>query len=207
MIIHQIYGLLDDGEMPELFVKAQEKVKDFAAENNYEYKLWNKSDIDLLEQKYPLYQSMLDNVRYKIMKVDIARFLILHDSGGLYLDLDIEPKITKLKDYDFAVGMSKNKVNMEVIQSTKGNPLLLDYLDYVAEQIDEKSKIEIYKKWKGRFVLHTTGPYSLQRWIKKNKLKPYTYNANNSSTSPPKLNLVGDEEFISYPSGSWLGKK
>lgn len=206
MIIHQIYGLLDDGPMPELFSKLQKKVKAFASKNNYQYKLWNKSEVDKLVNKYPKYKSMVNNARFKIMKVDIARFLILHDRGGLYLDLDIEPKISKLKDYDLAFGISKGKVNMEVIQSKKGNELLLNYLDYVKEQIAEKSKMDIYKTRKGRFVLNTTGPYSLARWIKKDKIKPDYYNANISTNPPPKFNLVGNEEFLSYPSVSWMGK-
>ena len=31
------------------------------------------------------------------MKVDIIRFIILHKYGGLYVDLDIMPKIKRLK--------------------------------------------------------------------------------------------------------------
>ena len=210
MIIHQIYGLLDDGPMPELFTKLQKKVKAFASKNNYQYKLWGKKDIENLANKYPKYKSMINNARYNIMKVDIGRFLILYDRGGLYMDLDVEPKISKLKDYDFALSTSSkgSKFNMEVVQGKKGNQLLLDYLDYVKEQIAEKSKMDIYKTRKGRFVLHTTGPYSLIRWVKKNKLKPETYNVNNSTNynNKPVFNLTGNEDFLSYPSASWVGK-
>jgi len=206
MIIHQIFIPFDDKGMSELFLKSQKKVKAFASKNNYQYKLWSERDIDSLVNKYPNYKSMVNNARYKIMKVDIARYLILHNRGGLYLDLDIEPKISKLKDYDLAFGMSKGKVNIAVIQSKKGNQQILDYLDYVKEQIAEKSKMDIYKVRKGRYVLHTTGPYSLDRWIKKNKLKPDIYNANIATNPPPKLNLVGNEDFMAYPSVSWMGK-
>ena len=71
--------------------------------------------------------------------------------GGLYLDLDIEPKIKKLKDYDFAIASAcKGKYNVDVIQSKKKNPLNLSYLDYINTQISEKSKMNIYKIWKSR---------------------------------------------------------
>ena len=36
---------------------------------------------------------MYYSVRYTIMKVDIIRFIILHKYGGLYVDLDIIPKL------------------------------------------------------------------------------------------------------------------
>ena len=68
MIIHQIYGLLDDGPMPELFTKLQKKVKAFASKNNYQYKLWNKSEVENLVNKYPKYKNQINNVRYEISK-------------------------------------------------------------------------------------------------------------------------------------------
>ena len=33
-----------------------------------------------------------------------------------------------------------------------------------------------------------------------------TYKVNNSTTNPNSMNLEGGEEFLSYPSGSWIGK-
>tara|TARA_R110002050_G_scaffold11608_3_gene39015 strand:- start:3633 stop:4259 length:627 start_codon:yes stop_codon:yes gene_type:complete len=204
MIIHQIFYDFEgkNKPMPDLYKTLQEKVKKFSKKNNYTYKLWNLSMINSLINKYPKLKPLFNNVRYEIMKVDMLKFLILYDKGGLYLDLDIEPKLKKLKDFDLAFAFSK-KYNVDVIQSKKGNPLLLSYLDYVKEQISVKSKMDIYKMWKMRYVLHTTGPSSLNRWIKKEKIKVGAYRVNNATTNPTKLNLIGNEEFLDYPSGYW----
>tara|TARA_R110002126_G_scaffold67703_6_gene171333 strand:- start:2290 stop:2919 length:630 start_codon:yes stop_codon:yes gene_type:complete len=205
MIIHQIfYDFSGKNEpMPQLYKTLQEKVKKFSKRNNYTYKFWNKSMIDKLINKYARYKPLLNNVRYEIMRVDMVKFLILYDSGGLYLDMDIQPKLNKLKDYDLAFASTGKKFNVDVIQSKKGNPLLLSYLDYVKEQINEKSKIDIYWERKFRFVLHTTGPNALTRWIKKEKINPNTYRVNDATTNPPQLNLIGNEDFQDYPSGYW----
>ena len=197
------------GDFPQMFQELSDIVKIFCKRNGYKYKVWNEKMSQNLINKYPQYKSMYNNVKYPIMRVDIIRFLILYHEGGLYLDFDIEPKIKKLKDYDWAVSVYNRKspkYNMEAIQSKKGNQLNLDYLDYVKTQIKEKDKISIYNQWKIRYVLNTTGPRSLTRFIKENKIKPQTYKVNNSTTNPNSMNLEGGEEFLSYPSGSWIGK-
>lgn len=205
MIIHQIYYDFEgkNKPMPDLYKTLQEKVKKFSKKNNYTYKLWNKSMLDNLINKYRRLKPLFNNVRYEIMKVDMLKFLILFDKGGLYLDLDIEPKLKKLKDFDLAFASTGKKFNVDVIQSKKGNPLLLSYLDYVKTQIEEKSKMDIYGERKFRYVLQTTGPSALTRWIKKEKINPNTYRVNDATTNPPKLNLIGNEDFQDYPSGYW----
>ena len=97
---------------------------------------------------------------------------------------------------------------MEVIQSPKNNPIMLEYLKYVMTQIEEKDKIEIYNKWKCRYINQTTGPKSLTRFIKLNKFDIKTYKSNSpyrkKADKVGNLNLKGDEEFISYPSLSYM---
>lgn len=208
--IHQIFGLMGDDELPPLFKKSQKAFKSFCKKNNYKYKLWNKKSCEKLVEKYKKYKKLYYSVKYDIMKVDIIRFLILHKYGGLYADLDIFPKLKKLKIGDLIIHYKKGKkrehFEMEVIQSKKNNQVLLDYLDYVKTQIKEKNKIKIYDTWKARYVYHTTGPHSLHRFLKINNIHPDTYNINEPLTKNNSLNLKGDEHFISYPSCSYLDK-
>lgn len=207
MIIHQIFGLLDD-EMPELFVNCRKKVLDWCFKNNYDYILWDKNKCENLIDKYPEYKTLYQNVKYKIMQVDIIRFLILYEYGGVYLDLDITPVIDKLKPYQFAIankkGIKRQHLEIEVIQSYKNNKILLQFLDYAKQQIIDKDKVDIYKSWKCRYVYQTTGPHSFTRFVKINKLLIDKYIINEPTTKDNNLNLNGDEDFISYPSCSYL---
>ena len=207
MIIHQIFGLLGDIEMNDLFKKSSEKFQDFCKKNKYKYMLWTPNMCDELITEYPNYTRMYYSVKYSIMKVDIIRFIILHKYGGLYADLDIYPNIDKLKQHKIIVSEQNDKrklIEMEVLQSDKNNPLLLNFLDYVESQ---KEKIDSYKQWKMRYVYQTTGPFSLQRFIKKKPdIEKYIINVPKNYKNNISLNLKGNEDFISFPSCSYKDK-
>jgi len=212
MIIHQIYWDFKGkgNPMPSLYKEKQQKVKEwckngYGVKNEYTYKLWNEEMVDeLVSSVYPQFQEFISLVKYPIMKVDIVKWLILHNEGGLYLDLDIEPKIQSLKPYVFALASSaSSKYNVDVIQGIKGNTILLEFVKHIQLEVAEKDKIEIYKTWKFRYVLQTTGPSSLNRFIKQNKLKPNIYNTNDATTNPPCMNMTGYEDFIDHPSAVW----
>ena len=181
MIVHQIYwDFSGEGKvMPDLYAVKQYEVMNWAKSNGYQYKIWNELMVDsLIKNKYPQFKTMISNVRFTIMKVDIVKWLILHDEGGLYLDLDIEPNIDCLKPYNFALASSApNKYNVDVIQ--------------------------VYRVRKFRYVLQTTGPHALNRFIKVNKLKPNIYKTNDATTNPSAMNLKGDEAFLDHPSALW----
>ena len=57
---------------------------------DFEYKFWTDEDIrKLVKEKYSEFLDLYDNFPYHIMRVDFARFCILHSYGGIYADLDI----------------------------------------------------------------------------------------------------------------------
>ena len=75
--VHQIFGLLGDTELPPLFRDNQIITKKWCEDNNYSYRLWDtKSCNQLVKTYYPEFYELYNSVRYPIMKVDIARFLI-----------------------------------------------------------------------------------------------------------------------------------
>lgn len=201
---------MGDTQMNELFAQSHKTYIDFCKINNYQYILWSKEMCDELIEEYLEYKDLYNSVRFSIMKVDIIRFIILHKFGGLYADLDTLPRCDELKNSTFIVSdpqTNKNKkYEMEVIQSIKGHPYLLEFLDYVKTQIEEKDKIEVYDKWKCRYVYQTTGPHSLSRFLN-SKDDVDTYIINNPSYDGDKsLNLIGNEDFISHISCSYKDK-
>tara|TARA_R110001632_G_scaffold2768_3_gene12198 strand:+ start:1935 stop:2672 length:738 start_codon:yes stop_codon:yes gene_type:complete len=220
--VHQIFGLLGDTELPPLFRDNQIITKKWCEDNNYSYRLWDtKSCNQLVKTYYPEFYELYNSVRYPIMKVDIARFLILGVYGGLYLDMDCYPVCPHInKDVDFAVADTQNynkkgpsgdalankPYEIEVLQSKVNNPILTDFIRYVATQIKEKDNIKVYETWKCRYVYQTTGPLSFCRFMK-NKEKPHTYKINSPDwKGEQKDNISGDEDFISHISCSYMTK-
>lgn len=57
---------------------------------DYEHKLWNDhDDIDkLVYDHYKNFWNLYNNFPHHIMKIDFARYCILHQYGGLYADMD-----------------------------------------------------------------------------------------------------------------------
>lgn len=195
LYIHQIYGIFKDDKRlidNELFLTSMNKYLEIIHKNNmdnnrsynYIYKLWSDEDCNNLIAKYPEFNYYHD-VRYKIMKVDIIRFLILYEYGGIYSDLDVIPRID---NFDFIlspincdkiyvaqyINKYHNLFDIEIIMTgLTRNKILYDYLLYVKTQIEEKNKIDIYKKWKIRYVFQTTGPRAFNRFIKPKKYNDY----------------------------------
>ena len=113
----------------------------------------------MIKQRYPEHWDMYCGVRYPIMRADIGRVAVLHNDGGLYADLDTLPNRTWYEQVDLAVARAsvpKDKASakkaarlsakqrqapldciprpdMEVIVASAGNPLLLEWLDYMRE--------------------------------------------------------------------------
>jgi len=58
---------------------------------DFEIKLWNdKNDLyDLIQTYYPWYLSAFESFPYDIMRINFARFAMLHQFGGIYADMDI----------------------------------------------------------------------------------------------------------------------
>lgn len=60
---------------------------------SFEVRLWNRADCEaLLSRHYPEYLDMFRGYRYHIQRADAIRYFILHQYGGLYVDLDVSPR-------------------------------------------------------------------------------------------------------------------
>lgn len=217
MIVHQIYFDFYGNGMNELFKESRKQFQLWCRENGYLYRLWTEADCDNLIFEYPQYVDMYLSARYKIMKIDILRFVMLHKYGGLYADLDVFPQIQELKrekDLYFVLdkcnGGRKNLqyITNEVLQIKAGHSFAINYLDYVKKQIEKKQDMEIYKTWKKRYVLQTTGVYALTRYLKKGFYDFDYYTTNQLEFKKGTWDCVGlgnteNVDFKTHQSESW----
>jgi len=196
LLIHQVYGLFEDNQpMSDLFRHSYLKCCSLCYLNNndinskyiYQYKLWNKDDCDKLVKKYSPQFDYYFHVKYKIMKVDIIRFLILYDQGGIYLDMDVvlnTYNLDYLFDYENEIyscyyyyfpsqKYNEKKIDIEIISTINPkNNVIKNYLDFIPKRIIEKDNIDWYNDKKIRYVFQTTGPRSFMKYLDFIKYKP-----------------------------------
>lgn len=144
--------------------------------HDYEHILWDRQmATDLVANKFPHALEFYHNMRYDIQRCDFIRYCILYEHGGIYNDLDI----LALKKYDSILNRdllmynsNDEYVEQDFMASAPRNPLWKLMIDEIMRNYKEKEKIKIYEKWKGRFVLQTTGPRFVGRFFRTH-LKDY----------------------------------
>ena len=71
------------------FKALQDSVKNYNPD--FEYKFFTDDDIiKFLEENYPSYLIIYNELPIKIMKIDFFRYIAVYHYGGFYLDLDVE---------------------------------------------------------------------------------------------------------------------
>ena len=183
--IHQVFWVFKNGQPLEEIPKYKDNVEatqEFCKTNDIEYKLWGLKECEkLVYQEFPEYIDLWKNFRYEIQRVDFIRYCILYQFGGLYIDCDIRPvKNLELvfKDKLFFVHWSNDEKKLPynaVMGAHQGQELFLDILKECERSYLEKSKMEIYDTWKGRFIFQTTGHHMLERVMKKQKMNKNKY--------------------------------
>ena len=139
-------------------------------QNDCEYQLWGMGDVDkLIEKECPEFKDFYDTLRYPIQRLDVAKYLICHFVGGFYADLDVRP-LKPVKDFVqnfdlLQVAMDeKNRAQNDVIYCPKGG--LPNVLEALRENYDRCLNIPIYKSWRFRFILQSTGDRWFHRYLK-----------------------------------------
>ena len=117
-IIHQIYGVFRDGKpMPQLFQNSLQKWRNLAKQMGARHRLWCADEVDaLMKQKYEDLWPTYVNVSNPVMRVDIARLAILHQFGGMYVDLDVLPNRPTYAQSSLAV---QKVIRLDYIQKRK----------------------------------------------------------------------------------------
>ena len=184
-IVHQVYGIFDDGvplEDIDVFYENVTKTEKFCTEKGYEYKMWNLKECNsLINTHFKQYKKLWNQFRLPIQKADFIRYCILYEEGGIYVDCDIHPlrDLDNLfqKDYFFVTWHDdKKKLPYNAVMgSQKGEDIFLKIMKHCEESYRKLSKKEIYKTWKGRFVFQTTGHMMLNRVLKSEKVNKKKY--------------------------------
>ena len=182
-VIHQIFYNIGKGELKDIpaFNKCYQHDKKYCKKRGIRYKLWSRKQVEALlrKPKNKEYQKVYYDFREDIQRIDFARYLILWNFGGIYIDLDIciikEKSIKPLfkEDYFFVRWHDSHLPYNAVLGTKPHNPLYKEILDHCQESYYEKKNQKIYKTWKGRFVFQTTGHFMLQRVLKKNKITDF----------------------------------
>lgn len=104
-IIHQTWK---NSVIPEEYVSYQQKVKDLHP--GWEYRLWTDEDnLELVRNHYPGFLKLYTELPKNIMRADAIRYLIMHHTGGVYLDLDYEMlKPFDLLDFDLVLPLNRS---------------------------------------------------------------------------------------------------
>ncbi len=86
-IIHQTWK---DNNIPDKWKISENMWKQHHPD--WKYILWTDKMIrDYIEIGYPEFLNLFDSYKYNIQRVDMIRYFILKDFGGIYSDLDLYP--------------------------------------------------------------------------------------------------------------------
>lgn len=85
-VIHQIWF---NTSIPRHFVTTRQLCQEINPE--FQFILWNKSMVDnFVREKYPFIDDLFHSYGVWVQRADVARYLIIHHYGGLYIDMDTE---------------------------------------------------------------------------------------------------------------------
>lgn len=163
-----------------LFCVNKIKWQQYAELKGFQYIFIDKDNID---EYLGDHREFFYKCRYAWNRVDFARYLVMNKLSGFYFDLDIEPEfdmdIFDLCKKDIVLGTwidpktNKVEISNSVIGCRAGQ--LDSLIEYSISEYKKKESMEIYKVWKTRFMLNTTGVRMFKRYCKKNKLYPFVY--------------------------------
>ena len=83
-IVHQTWK---DKNIPPQTEKYVNLVKKYTP--GYEYKFWTDEDIEEFIEDHPL-KPLYDMLSPRIKQIDLFKYLVVYEHGGLFIDLDIE---------------------------------------------------------------------------------------------------------------------
>ncbi|KAL7673098.1 hypothetical protein ACOME3_007970 [Neoechinorhynchus agilis] len=85
-ILSQIHMIWLDGNIPEKYIKYIEECK--SLNPTYNLSMWNNEDIyELMRNEYAQFIDLYNQLE-SVEKTDLARLMILHSKGGIYMDID-----------------------------------------------------------------------------------------------------------------------
>lgn len=87
-IIHQT-AMADESKWNPVWKKCQQTWKDKFPD--FEYRMWTDEDLEnIIKTKYEWFYETYKAYDVNIKRIDVARYFILHEHGGIYADMDYE---------------------------------------------------------------------------------------------------------------------
>lgn len=177
-IIHLIFIKFTDKTIEDYgYNKNIEIWRKWCDNNNFKLMIHDKESIDKIstDKDLEMIKRAESEKRHKWIALDWGKYKVLDHYGGVYSDMDVYPKNNAIdffnSDKIASSYYNKNKYvyNNNLIYFEKD--ILRDCLNYLYNEYEIKSKIEIYDTWKCRFLLQIAGPRGFGRWCKINKIE------------------------------------
>ena len=141
-VIHQLWK---SERIPRRWRRAVESVHRYHP--GWEYRLWTDAAMDAhVRLRHPAFYPVFAGFSRHIMRVDVFRYILMHDFGGLYCDLDYE----FLRPFDYSglnlllslerdrnFGDDDDLVSNYVFASAAGHPYWRDVLETLAARPPE----------------------------------------------------------------------
>jgi len=87
-VCHLCWGLWDDGPMPETF----RQTADLWEAQGWTVRIWQRAQMMELLHQHPEVLAVCQALPREVQWADLLRYLIVHEHGGLYSDLDCHPR-------------------------------------------------------------------------------------------------------------------
>lgn len=149
-------------------------------EDEYKHILWNdREDIDnLVRDNYSQYFEFYNNLPYHIMKIDIARLLILHNMGGIYTDMDVFCYQNFFNDITKEITLMEASCDSEMVQnclmsSIPNSNFIIECIEKIKDKFynyNEKiPPVYVDNRYEfDNYIKEITGPHTLSEIYKNN---------------------------------------
>lgn len=180
-VIHQIWSGVD-GPLPDYLSVLGDTWKSNHPDWRYEY--WDNDRMnDFVADNYPQYVAAYNRFRYRIQQWDAIRYLILHKSGGMYVDFDYEcikpvDDLLHEKECCFPVEPEQHRslfpegayINNALMACMPGHP----FMELIMKHVFEETHTAAYDTMRME-ILSTTGPVMLSKLYNEYKEKEHIY--------------------------------
>lgn len=111
---------------------------------DYEIQLWTNDDLEKLisSKTYRFLEQTYRSYPFNIQRADLARLVVLHHQGGIYVDLDVAPKnrsIDKLRQLNTSFVIPRAASGSSLINHFLASEPQSLVLDYILHQVPENS--------------------------------------------------------------------
>lgn len=135
-VIHQLWK---EPTIPSRWREAVASVK--RLHKGWEYRLWTDAEMyEHVESRHPELYPVFMGMNRHIMRVDVFRYVLMHDIGGLYCDLDYEfvrpfdygdAEVVLTHEFQLKYGDEGDRIANYIFASVPGHQLWVDILEDV----------------------------------------------------------------------------